>query len=110
MIERLLLLGATGDRPGPLLVPALAELLAADALPDGFEVVGAARQELSDDQFRRAAAERLERHAADVPAEARAALLRRLRYRQVDLASEDLAGTVRGLVSGISEADAAQAE
>ena len=105
MIERLLLFGATGDLAGRFLLPALAELLAADELPGGFEVVGAARQALSDDQFRRAAAERLEQHAADVPAAAREALLRRLRYRRVDLGSEELAGTVREIVGGSSKAD-----
>ena len=109
MIERLLLFGATGDLAGRFLLPALAELVAAGELPDDFEVVGAARQELSDDEFRRAAAERLERHAADVPAATREALLRRLHYRRVDLGAEDLARTVRGIVNGTSDAAPATA-
>ena len=42
MIERLVLLGATGDLAGRFLLPALAALHAAGELPDGFRVVGAA--------------------------------------------------------------------
>jgi glucose-6-phosphate 1-dehydrogenase len=85
MIEKLVLFGATGDLAGRFLLPALAALHAAGELPDGFQVTGAAREESDDATFRRSAAERLEKHAADVPAAAREAVVRTLRYRPVDI-------------------------
>ena len=89
MIERLVLFGATGDLAGRYLLPALAALHAAGRLPDGFTVVGAAREKLDDEAFRRSARERLEEHAADVPATAREAFVRSLRYRPVDVADAE---------------------
>jgi glucose-6-phosphate 1-dehydrogenase len=85
MIERLVLFGATGDLAGRYLLPALAALHAAGRLPDGFEVIGGSRENLDEDAFRRTAGERLEEHAADVPAPAREAVVRSLRYRPVDV-------------------------
>jgi glucose-6-phosphate 1-dehydrogenase len=85
MIERLVLFGATGDLAGRFLLPAFAALGAAGKLPDSFQLTGAARQECDDHAFQRAAAERLDLYAADVPAIARAALVRSLRYRPVNL-------------------------
>jgi len=79
------LFGATGDLAGRYLLPALAALAAEGRLPAGFEVVGAAQEDWDDETFRAAAAERLERHAAGRPAAARQAVVRSLRYRQVDL-------------------------
>ena len=96
MIARLAVFGASGDLAGRLLLPALAALYAAGRLPDGFEVVGAARDDWDDEAFRRHAGERLARHAADVPAAARAALLRALRYRPVDLSDAGSVGRVIG--------------
>jgi len=98
MIERLLLFGATGDLAGRFLLPALAELCTLGQLPDAFEVIGSARQELSDEVFRRSASEQLERHAADVPEPAREALLHRLRYRQIDLGSDAASGIIRDVL------------
>jgi glucose-6-phosphate 1-dehydrogenase len=86
MIDRLVLFGATGDLAGRYLLPALARLLAAHQLPAGFDLVGAAREALDDEGFRRLANDRLNRHAPDVPTDARTALVAALRYRPVDLA------------------------
>ena len=85
MIETLVLFGATGDLAGRFLLPALAALHAAGKLPDGFQVIGTGRDELSDDVFRDAVAEDLLRHAASTPVAAREALLRSLSYRPVDV-------------------------
>jgi glucose-6-phosphate 1-dehydrogenase len=96
-IKRLLLFGASGDLVGRLLLPALATLHAAGKLGDDFEVVGAAQERWSDGDFRNHAAERLAEHAADLPADAREASLRGLRYRAVDFGDR---ATVDALVNG----------
>ena len=44
--------GAAGDLTKRLLVPALYNLAATRLLPDGFAVIGVARGEMSDDEFR----------------------------------------------------------
>jgi len=96
VIARLAVFGASGDLAGRLLFPALAALYAAGRLPDRFELVGAARDDWDDEAFRRHADERLARHAAGVPAAARTALLRALRYSTVDLSDADSVGRVIG--------------
>lgn len=85
MIKTLVLFGASGDLAGRYLLPALAALHAAGKVPDDFQVIGTGRDELSEDAFRDAVAEDLERHAADTLAAARQALVRSLRYRPVDV-------------------------
>lgn len=94
MITNLVLFGATGDLAGRYLLPALAALRAAGRLPDGVAVLGAARQALDDEDFRRHAGERLTEHAADVPSEHRQALTRSLRYLPVNLAEPDSVAAV----------------
>jgi glucose-6-phosphate 1-dehydrogenase len=86
VITRLVVFGASGDLAGRFLLPALAALHEQGRLPAGLSVVGAAGRDWDDDTFRRFASERLERHAADVPAAAHEALVGSLRYRQVDVA------------------------
>lgn len=89
MIERLVVFGATGDLAGRYLLPALGALQQAGALPPGFEVVGSARDDLSDEGFGQLAAQRLDEHAPDLSAAARSALVAALRYRPVDLDDTD---------------------
>jgi len=100
MIDRLLLLGATGDLSGRFLLPALAELDAETAIPNSFQVVGTGPKRWSDDDFRRHAALRLGEHATDVSVDARERLLARLRYCRVELGAHDVAGAVRALLDG----------
>lgn len=76
MISRLVLFGATGDLAGRYLLPALAALHAAGKLPPGFRVVGSATEDWEDATFRRHAIQKLEQHAAEVPAAAREAVVR----------------------------------
>jgi glucose-6-phosphate 1-dehydrogenase len=86
MIQKMVLFGATGDLAGRFLLPALAELFDEGKLSAEFTVVGAARNDLTDEEFRKQAAQRLEQHAAkDVSADARKSLLESLRYSRVDL-------------------------
>jgi glucose-6-phosphate 1-dehydrogenase len=84
VIERLVVLGGTGDLMGRYLLPGLAALQTRGHLPAGFELVGAARDDLTDDQFRSWASEWLEREAPGVDPGATAALVRALRYRRID--------------------------
>lgn len=84
-VERLVLFGATGDLAGRYLLPALANLVEVDALPEGFELVGAARSDLDDESYRRWAAEQLKEHADGISEDARSRLLASIRYHRIDL-------------------------
>ena len=55
--------GASGDLTKRLLVPALYNLAADHLLPDGFAIVGVARNEMPDDQFRERMGEALRQFA-----------------------------------------------
>jgi glucose-6-phosphate 1-dehydrogenase len=57
--------GAAGDLTKRLLLPALYNLAAGKLLPEGFAIVGVARAEMSDDEFRRQMAEALRQFATD---------------------------------------------
>ncbi|HMK62017.1 MAG TPA: glucose-6-phosphate dehydrogenase [Acidimicrobiales bacterium] len=59
----LVVFGASGDLTARKLLPALAALGDHDALPRGFAVVGVARTQWSDDEFRRAALEAAPDHS-----------------------------------------------
>lgn len=81
----LVIFGATGDLTGRYLLPALARLAAARSLPPEFRLRGAGREDLDSARFREHAGERLERHAADVPAQARRTVLEQLDYVVADV-------------------------
>jgi glucose-6-phosphate 1-dehydrogenase len=85
MIRRLAIFGATGDLTARYLLPALAALRSAGGLSDDIELVAAAREDWDCDRFRRWAAHGLERHAGDLPAGDRAAVVSAARYARVDL-------------------------
>jgi Glucose-6-phosphate dehydrogenase, NAD binding domain len=67
MIQRLAILGATGDLTARYLLPGLAALRAAGELGDDFRLVAVGRENWCDDVFRQRAAAQLERHAAELP-------------------------------------------
>ncbi|MGR7026781.1 glucose-6-phosphate dehydrogenase [Geodermatophilus sp. URMC 62] len=106
MIDRLLLLGATGDLAGRFLLPALARLSADGRMPDGLQVVGGALQDWDDRTFRSHVATRLREHAGDVPTAVRDALVGRLRYRAVDPGA---AGTVAAAARAFDDGDGGDA-
>jgi glucose-6-phosphate 1-dehydrogenase len=81
----LVIFGATGDLAGRYLLPSLARLAAADALAPDLRVRCAGREDLDSERFGEHAAERLARHADDVPNDARRALLDRLDYVPADV-------------------------
>ncbi|HET6509162.1 MAG TPA: glucose-6-phosphate dehydrogenase [Baekduia sp.] len=86
MIERLVVFGGTGDLMGRYLLPGLAALAARGHLPERFEVVGAAREDLDDDRYRSWAEGRLARADGDLDAAAKEAVVRAARYERLDLA------------------------
>jgi glucose-6-phosphate 1-dehydrogenase len=85
MIERLVIFGATGDLTARYLLPGLAALRAAGRLGDGFQLVGAGREDWDGDEFRRWATAQLDRHATDLPAAARQAVVSSSGYRRADV-------------------------
>ncbi|MGI8334366.1 glucose-6-phosphate dehydrogenase [Actinomadura scrupuli] len=97
MINRLLIIGATGDLNARYLLPALAALFAAGHLDDRFELTCADRQDWTVEEFRRWVSDQLDRHAAAEPGEARKAIAGCARYRRAD-ATDDAGLT--SLVAG----------
>lgn len=98
MIRRMLVFGATGDLFGRYLAPALAGLIEAGQLPDGFAVTGAARKDLDPDAFRDSVAEDLARYAPEVSEEARTKLVEGLDYAPTDVTDAgDVARAARTL-------------
>jgi glucose-6-phosphate 1-dehydrogenase len=85
VIDRLVIFGGTGDLTGRYLLPGLAALKAGGHLSEEFELVGASREDWSDEQYRNWAAGWLEREAGGIGAGAATTLLRSSRYRPLDL-------------------------
>ncbi|MFD8278711.1 glucose-6-phosphate dehydrogenase [Streptomyces solisilvae] len=97
MIDRLAIFGATGDLAARYLLPALAALRAASCLPDGFQLIGASREDWDSDQYRGWIADRLDRHGSFYPADARRAVAASAHYRQADVTNPgDVAAVVAG--------------
>ncbi|MFJ7907172.1 glucose-6-phosphate dehydrogenase [Kitasatospora sp. NPDC096204] len=97
MIDRLAILGATGDLSARFLLPALAALRAAGHVGDSLRVTGASREDWDTGQYRAWAEERLDRHGGDLPADARKAVLDALGYRRADVTDPaDVAAVVAG--------------
>jgi glucose-6-phosphate 1-dehydrogenase len=63
----MVIFGATGDLSGRKLLPAIYNLAKQRLLPAGFAVVGAAIEDLSDDAFRKHAAERIAQFSRTQP-------------------------------------------
>lgn len=100
MIQTLVILGASGDLTSRFLMPAVVQLHRAGKLPDGFRVLGAARDDWNTEKFQSHLERKLvECHAADVPGTLEA-ILGKVDYCRVDVTSRDeLAGAV-GNVTG----------
>jgi len=82
--DRLLLFGATGDLSRRKLLPSLCALDADGLLPENLAIIGTARSEINDAEFRNMAREALEEF---LPADRRgsmATFLNRLSYQQLD--------------------------
>lgn len=85
MIERLVLLGATGDLTARYLLPGLAALRDHGELGDGFRLVAVGRQDWDDDGFRTWADAQLQEHAPALPSAARHAVVSASDYRCADV-------------------------
>lgn len=80
MIRKLVILGATGDLTARYLLPAIAALRAAGELGDDFQLVAVGRDEWADETFRNWAIAQLDRHAKELPAAAKDAVVATSRY------------------------------
>lgn len=94
----MVIFGATGDLSGRKLLPALYNLSKQRLLPAGFAVVGAAIDDLSDDAFRRRAAEKITTFSRTQPVDPRVlqSFLDSVFYMKVDFSKlEDFKGLAR---------------
>jgi glucose-6-phosphate 1-dehydrogenase len=85
MIERLVLLGATGDLTARYLLPGLAALRSGGHVGDGFRLVAAGREDWGDDEYRNWASTQLEQHAPQLPAAARQSVVAASEYHRADV-------------------------
>src|SRR3979490_1471867 len=67
----MVIFGATGDLSGRKLLPALSNLPKQRLLPPGFAVVGAAIDDLTDESFRKRAAEKIKEFSRTQPIDQR---------------------------------------
>lgn len=100
VIDRLVLFGGTGDLAARYVLPALAALHAAGELPDGFRVLATGRLPITDADFREHVAAQLHRHAPEVPAASRDALVRATAYRAVGV--DDPVGVARVVAEAVA--------
>jgi glucose-6-phosphate 1-dehydrogenase len=96
MIARMVILGASGDLTGRLLLPAVAQLLEAGRLPPGLAIVGASNAEWTTDAFREHIHAELAQHAS-VGASARDATVRSLTFQSCDVTDPAALSAVIGL-------------
>ena len=82
----MVIFGATGDLSGRKLLPALYNLAKQRSLPAGFAVVGTARDDLTDQAFRKHASDKIHQFSRTQPIDDRvlAALLDSISYVKVD--------------------------
>ena len=82
--DRLLLFGATGDLSRRMLLPSLCALDADRLLPENLSIVGTARSEMTDQEFRQMAREALETFLPDQRRGGMAHFLNKLHYQALD--------------------------
>ena len=77
----LVIFGGTGDLAHRKLLPAIYNLAHEGALPEGFNLIGVSRSDMSDDDYRAMAREAIEKHSRRPPdAQVLEKLLERVRY------------------------------
>jgi glucose-6-phosphate 1-dehydrogenase len=85
MIQRLAILGATGDLTARYLLPGLAALRHAGHLGDEVRVLGIGREDWGSDDYRTWATDALQEHAGELPAGARRAVVSATEYHRADV-------------------------
>jgi glucose-6-phosphate 1-dehydrogenase len=85
---QLVIFGATGDLTARLLLPAIADLRAEDALPDDLHILGVDQRDWDDEQFREHVGNALDEHA-DVDGDVRAWVTDRVAYAIADVTDSD---------------------
>src|SRR5215210_3944993 len=104
----MVIFGASGDLAKRKLLPALYNLAHEGALPERFNLIGAARREQSDDDFRDVAKEAIESNSRREPDEqVLDGLLERIRYVAVPFDDSDAYGTLGKVIEELDE-DAGQ--
>jgi glucose-6-phosphate 1-dehydrogenase len=103
----MVIFGATGDLSGRKLLPALYNLARNRLLPAGFALIGAALDDISEDEFRKRAADHIREHSRTQPVdeETLQAFVRDTGYQRIDF--NDAAGFER-LGKRLEELDAAR--
>jgi len=101
--DRLLLFGATGDLARRMLLPSLCALDADDLLPENLRIIGTARSELNDQEFRQMAREALETYLPDDRRGGMADFLNRLSYQALDATTLEGFDTLAAKVSENAE-------
>jgi glucose-6-phosphate 1-dehydrogenase len=97
MIERLVLLGATGDLTARYLLPGLAALRSGGHIGDRFRLIGVGREDWHDDEYGNWASAQLDQHAPELPAAARQAVVSTSEYHRADVTDPAaLAGVLSG--------------
>jgi glucose-6-phosphate 1-dehydrogenase len=84
MIERMVLLGASGDLTSRLLLPAIAQIAEAGLLPPKFSIVGASNAQWTTEDFRQHIAAGLEQHST-ASASTREAVIQMLTFQPADV-------------------------
>ncbi len=98
MIQRLVILGATGDLTARYLSPALVQLKEDGHLPTPFHILGLAREEWDTERFRQHIGDRLRLHAGNLNERVRLEFLQDLEYRQADMTDPARVRTALGEV------------
>jgi glucose-6-phosphate 1-dehydrogenase len=97
LIERLVLLGATGDLTARYLLPGLAALRSGGDIGEGFRLVAVGRKDWHDDEFRGWASAQLDRHAPQLPTAARDSVVSASEYHKADVTDP---AALTALISG----------
>jgi glucose-6-phosphate 1-dehydrogenase len=97
VIDRLVVLGATGDLTARYLLPGLAALRSGGHIGEGFRLTAVGREDWRDVEFRSWASAQLDQHAPHTAADARHAVVSSSEYHRADVTDPD---ALTGVISG----------
>ena len=100
----LVIFGATGDLAHRKLLPAIYNLAHEGALPEGFNLIGVARSEMSDDEYRKLARESIKQYSRRPPDEqVLEKLLERVHYVPGAFDVDDVFERLKGELAQVDE-------